>query len=110
MPEPMADADRPVFSRAEKTAAWEWLRKEAIDGDNHHAAVAIVEWQAYYNALKEIADDRGDDARRLKFMAVDALTHSERMGRCEPSQAPSERGRNEAGSDAGAASIPESGE
>ena len=78
--------DRPVFSRAEKAAAWDWLRKLALDESNQHAAVAICEWQAYHDALKEIADDRGDDARRLKFMAVDALTHTERL--TSPQDAP----------------------
>jgi hypothetical protein len=100
-------AERPVFSRAEKAAAWDWLRKQALEENNHHAGVAIVEWQAYHDALKEIADDRSHDARRLKFIAVDALTHTERM---TPPTDASERGRNGAGYDAGAASIPDSGE
>jgi hypothetical protein len=52
-----------------------WLADRAA---NQPEACAIVEWQAYFNALKEIANDGGDDARRLKFMAVDALTHGER--------------------------------
>lgn len=75
----MTEKERPVFTRAEKADAWDWLHRLAIEERHPHAAVAIVEWQAYHNALKEIADDRGTDARRLKFMAVDALTHSERM-------------------------------
>lgn len=100
--------ERPVFSRAEKAAAWKWLRRvaEELEEASGHAAVALCEWQALHNALQEIADDPGTDARRLKFIAVDALTHTERM---TPPERTGERGRNEAGSDAGAASIPESG-
>ena len=70
-------AERPEFTRAEKTAAWEWLRKVALDESNHHASVAICEWQAFFNALDEIAHAETTDARRLKFIAVDALVHGE---------------------------------
>lgn len=74
----MSDAERPEFTRAEKSAAWEWLRRVALTDNNPHAQVAIVEWQAYFNALRDIANDCDTDARRLKFMAVDALTHGDR--------------------------------
>lgn len=80
----MSEKERPLFTLAEKEAAWDWLHNLAIDEHHQHAAVAIVEWQAYYDALREIANYRGDDARRLKFMAVDALTYSERMAPAEP--------------------------
>lgn len=66
---------RPEFTRAEKSAAWDWLRKVAIDDDSHHAQVAIVEWQAYYNALAEIASGRVTDARLLRLIAAAALKH-----------------------------------
>lgn len=99
------EPERPVFSRAEKDSAWEWLKRLVVDEAHQHAAVALCEWQAFHNALMEIANDGGDDARRLKFMAVDALTHTERM---TPPEATGTGGRYEAGSDAGAASIPES--
>lgn len=88
----MSDAERPAFTRAEKSAAWEWLRRVALTDNNPHAQVAIVEWQAYFNALRDIANDCGTDARRLKFTAVDALTHGERwppsQGGVEPLVSP----------------------
>ena len=79
MTEPMTDAERPWFSLEDKAAAWDWLRDLAVKRRHHHAAVAVVEWQAFFNALTAIANADHDDARRLKFMAADALTHSQRM-------------------------------